>query len=306
MNRKKSLSLILGVAANLIVPVLAVAAEPATIERLSYVGLEIGAAAKPDAANQARLDHAYGKLPLQFEANRGQTDASVGFLSRGRGYTLFLTSTEAVMVLTRREARGKRDRFSLTKPGLAQPEKTTQTVVRMKLVGANPKPKLAGLEELPGKVNYFIGNDPKKWRTNVPTCARVEYKNVYPGVNLVYYGNQRQLEYDLVVAPGADPKAIRLAFDGVDKLALDAQGNVILHTAGGELLQRAPIVYQEIDGARQKISGRYVLKTKDRVGFQVAAYDRTKPLVIDPVLVYSTHLGGSGYSAANAIAVDAA
>jgi uncharacterized repeat protein (TIGR01451 family) len=306
MNRKKSLSLILGVAANLIVPVLAVAAEPATIERLSYVGLEIGAAAKPDAANQARLDHAYGKLPLQFEANRGQTDASVGFLSRGRGYTLFLTSTEAVMVLTRREARGKRDRFSLTQPGLAQPEKTTQTVVRMKLVGANPKPKLAGLEELPGKVNYFIGNDPKKWRTNVPTCARVEYKNVYPGVNLVYYGNQRQLEYDLVVAPGADPKAIRLAFEGVHKFALDAQGNLILHTAGGELLQRAPIVYQEIDGARQKISGRYVLKTKDRVGFQVAAYDRTKPLVIDPVLVYSTYLSGTGYDEGFGIAVDTA
>src|SRR5436853_1109070 len=260
MNRKKSLGFILGVAANLILPVLAVAAEPATIARSSYVGLEIGAAAKPDATNQARLDQAYGKLPLQFEANRGQTDSSVQFLSRGRGYTLFLTSTEAVMVLTKREARAKRDRFSLAKPRLAQPEKITQTVVRMKLVGANPKPKVAGLVELPGRVNYFIGNDPKKWRTNVPTYARVEYKNIYPGVNLVYYGNQRQLEYDLVVTPGADPKAIRLAFEGVDKFALDAQGNLILHTVGGEVLQRAPIVYQEINGARRKIAGRYVLK----------------------------------------------
>jgi len=305
MNRKKSLSFILGVAANLILPVLAVAAEPATIARSSYVGLEIGAAAKPDAASQARLDQAYGKLPLQFEANRGQTDASVEFLSRGRGHTLFLTPTEAVMVLTKREARAKRDRFSLTKPERAQPEKTTQTVVKMKLVGANPKPKLAGLEELPGKVNYFIGNDPKKWRTNVPTYARVEYKNVYPGVNLVYYGSQRQLEYDFVVAPGADPKAIRLAFEGVDKLALDAHGNLILHTAGGEVLQRAPIVYQEINGARQKISGRYVLKGKDPVGFQVAAYDASQPLVIDPVLVYSTYLGGSDVDAGFGIAVDA-
>src|SRR6266851_502774 len=241
MDRKISLSFILGAAANLILPVLAVAAEPATIERSSYVGLEIGAAAKPDAANQARLDQAYGKLPLQFEANRGQTDASVEFLSRGRGYTLFLTSTEAVMVLTRREARAKRDRFSLTEPGLAQPEKTTQTIVRRKLVDANPKPKIAGLGELPGKVNYFIGNDPKKWRTNVPTYARVEYKNVYPGVNLVYYGGQRQLEYDFVVAPGADPKAIRLAFEGVDNFALDTQGNLILHIAGARWSSALPL-----------------------------------------------------------------
>src|SRR5207302_11394691 len=147
MNRKKSLSLILGVAANLILPVLVVAAEPAKIERSSYVGLEIGAVAKPDAANQARLDQAYGKLPLQFEANWGQTDASVGFLSRGRGYTLFLTSTEAVMVLSKREARARRDGFSLAKPERVQPEKTTRTVVRLKLVGANPKPNKAGLEE---------------------------------------------------------------------------------------------------------------------------------------------------------------
>src|SRR5437016_1223108 len=260
MNRKKSLSLILGVAANLILPVLVVAAEPATIDRSSYVGLEIGAGAKPDAANQARLDQAYGKLPLQFEANRGQTDASVKFLSRGRGYTLFLTSTEAVMVLTKREARAKRDRFSLTKPQLAQPEKTTQTVVRMKLVGANPKPKVAGLEELPGKISYFIGNDPKKWRTNVPTYARVEYKNIYPGVNLVYYGNQRQLEYDLVVTPGADPGVIQLGFTGDQGLELDDEGNLVLHTAGGGVVEQAPVVYQEGAAGREAVAGRYVLE----------------------------------------------
>ena len=258
------------------------------------VEVEYTAPTKPSGSKHARLDQAYGKLPLSFEANYGQTDRRVKFLSRGRGYTLLLTSSEAVFVFTKREAIAKRDRLRDLKPELRQPERFTQTVVRMRLVGANPKPPISGREALPGKVNYFIGNDPAKWRANVPTYHKVEYKDVYPGVNLVYYGNQRQLEYDFVVSPGADPRAIRLAFEGVDKLELDAQGNLILRTPSGEVVQRAPIVYQVMNGGRREISGRYQLKGKDRVGFQVAAYDRTKPLVIDPVLVYSTYLGGSG------------
>ena len=211
------------------------------------------------------------------------------------------------MALTKPAAPAKRDKLRLMKPNLTKPERLTPTVVRMKLVGANPRPQVAGGEELPGKVNYFIGNDPKKWRTNVPTYARVEYRDVYHGVNLVYYGNQRQLEYDFVVAPGADPRAIRLSFQGLDKLTVEGQGNLALYIAGGQVLQHAPIVYQEINGVRREISGRYVLQGKDRVGFQVAAYDRSKPLVIDPVLAYSTYLGGSGDdNQALGIAVDAA
>ena len=237
---------------------------------------------KPTGATQARVEQTYGKLPLTFEANQGQTDTRVKFLSRGHGYTLFLTPTEAVFVFAKREATAKRDKLRDLKPELRQPEKVTQTVVRMKLVGANPKPPIAGREELPGKVNYFIGDDPTKWRSNVPTYARVEYQNVYRGVNLVYYGNQRQLEYDFVVSPGADPKAIRLAFEGVDKLTLDARGNLVLRTAGGKVVQRTPLVYQETSSGRREISGRYLLKGKDRVGFEVAVYDRTMPLVIDP------------------------
>ena len=128
-------------------------------------------------------------------------------------------------------------------------------VVRMKLVGANPSPRVSGLEELPGKSNYFIGNDPSQWRTNVPHYAKVQYNDVYPGVDLVYYGNQRQLEYDLVVAPGADPGAIALSFEGVERLRIDAQGDLVLHTSGGQIRQHKPLVYQEVDGGHREIAG---------------------------------------------------
>src|SRR5882672_6479114 len=150
------------------------------------------------AATDARLNESYGKLPLHFEANRGQTDKDVRFLSRGPGYGLYLTAGEAVLVLSKHAD-------------------TKRVALRMSLVGAARKPLVSGLEEQPGKANYFIGKDPAKWRTNVPTYAKVHYHDVYPGIDLVYYGNQRQLEYDFVVAPGADPRKVVLAFKGADK-----------------------------------------------------------------------------------------
>ena len=260
---------------------------------LSGVEGESAASAWPEASTVSSA-RTYGQLPLSFEANRGQTDGRVKFLARSRGQTLFLTPTEAVLVLTKIDARVSRDKARFRKAERARRDKVIRTAVRMKLVGANPDPQLSGLEEQPGKVNYFIGNDPAKWRTNVPTYARVEYRDAYPGVNLVYYGNQRQLEYDFVVAAGADPGVIRLSFEGVDKLTLDGHGNLVFQAAAGRIIQRSPVVYQEIGGIRREIAGRYVLRGKTRVGFQVAAYDRTKPLVIDPVLIYSTYLGGSG------------
>src|SRR3989442_679598 len=246
---------------------------------------------------------AYGKLPLSFEANQGQTEPQVKFLSRGSGYTLFLTSTEAVLMLTKADAHAKH-----RIPGearLVEPEKGAGTVLRMKLLGANPAPAVAGVGELPGKSNYFVGNDPKKWRANVPTYAKIEYRDVYPGVNLVYYGNQRQLEHDFVVSPGADPKAITLAFEGMDGVAIDALGDLVLRADGGEVRLRKPIVYQEQDGQRAVIPTRYVLKAEREVAFEVAAYDATKPLIIDPVLAYSTYLGGSGGDQGFGVAVDA-
>src|SRR5438093_5070067 len=240
-------------------------------------------------ATKPQVLAAYGKLPLSFEANQGQTDPQVKFLSRGRGYTLFLTPTEAVLTLTKADAHAKR-RLS-GDATLVEPEKRAGTVLRMRLVGANPAPEVAGVGELPGKSNYFLGNDPKKWRTNVPTYAKVEYQDVYPGVNLVYYGNQRQLEHDFLVSPGADPKAITLAFEGVDGVAIDALGDLVLRADGGEVRLRKPFVYQDHDGQRAVIPTRYVLTAERHVAFEVAAYDATKPLIIDPVLVYSALLG---------------
>src|SRR5882762_8081425 len=160
------------------------------------------------AATDPRVSESYAKLPLYFEANQGQTDKDVRFLSRGAGYSLYLTAGEAVLVLAKPDAKAHGKSVAL----------------RMSLVGAARKPVVSGLDEQPGRANYFIGKDPAKWRTNVATYAKVHYQNVYPGIDLVYYGNQRQLEYDFVVAPGSDPKKIVLGFKGADELQLDAKG----------------------------------------------------------------------------------
>src|SRR6266850_132631 len=257
------------------------------------------------AAAEARPSETYGRLPLHFEANLGQTNEDVRFLARGPGYSVYLTAGEAVVVLAKPNADAKRDAHA-TRERLGTQTRATPIVVRMSLVGAATKPLVSGLDELPGKANYFIGKDPAKWRTNVPTYAKVRYHEVYPGIDLVYYGNQRRLEYDFLVAPGADPNGIVIGFQGAERLEIDAQGELVLHVAGGVIRQRVPVIYQEIDGVRTKIEGRYVLKDKHRVGFQVAAYDLARPLVIDPVLVYSAYLGGSGSEQALGIAVDAA
>jgi uncharacterized protein (TIGR03437 family) len=238
--------------------------------------------------SSAVLLGAYGKLPLSFEPNRGQADPEVRFLARGNGYTLFLTATETVLSLPEPAAPGSRNE--------KQTGKTT--VLRMKLVGANGGASVAWLDELPGKSNYFIGNDPSKWRRNVPTYAKVRFQSVYPGVDLIYYGQPGKLEYDFVVAPGADPERIRFALEGASQPAVDANGDLMLT---GGLRLRKPTLYQEVFGMRQEVMGAYRL-TRRHVSFEVGAYDRQKPLVIDPVLTYSTFLAGE----ANGIAVDAA
>ena len=223
---------------------------------------------QPDAATKARLNEMYAQLPLSFEANAGQADSRIDFISRGSGYTLFLTPGEAVLALR-------------------------STALRMKFVGSETKPQVAGQEELAGKVNYLVGNNPQRWRTGISTYAKVAYQNLYPGVDLVYYGNQRQLEYDFVVRPGTDPNIIALNFEGADQVKVDAQGELVLHASGGEIRQRKPLIYQEVDGVRHEVAGSYKLKDRNTVGFQLADYDTSKPLVIDPVLVYSTFLGSS-------------
>jgi hypothetical protein len=249
-----------------------------------------------DAANKMRVSEAYGKLPMSFEPNRGQTDKRVKFLSRGSGYALFLASNEATLALYKNEAES--DSTSRAhRPSLS-------SIVRMRLKGTKPRPKIEGLEQLQGKTNYLIGNDRTKWHTNIPTFAQVQYRGVYPGIDILYYGKQRQLEYDFRVAAGADPGKIRIAFDGADKLAIDAEGNLILKASGGDIIQPAPAIYQENHGSRESIAGRYVLRGDKEIGFEVAPYDRSKPLVIDPQLIYATFYGGTGADVGNGIAVD--
>ena len=291
-----------------------------------------------------RIAPEYPRLPLQFEANRGQTDARVKFLSRGPGYTLFLTNNEAVLSLRNAECRGGSAKCQAksgkckagagASPVTRHPSPVTRHAIRMRLVGASAGAGWEGLAPLPGKVNYLVGRDPAKWQRNLPTYAQVRSKGVYPGVDLVYYGasdashgsRQGQLEYDFVVAPGADPSRIRLAFDGADKVRVDKAGDLVLGTTAGDLRFRKPRVYQEIAGRRVAVAGAWSLDGGFRVqgsgfsaarvdrkskienrksaSFRIAAYDHTRPLVIDPVLSYDTYFGGQYCDYAFAVAVD--
>ncbi|MCG3116314.1 MAG: SBBP repeat-containing protein [Candidatus Manganitrophus sp. SA1] len=245
-------------------------------------------ATPPDRQNRARAKAAYGELPLSFESNEGQTDEDVAFLSRGNGYTLFLTPNEVVL--------------SLKNPADSSPP----SVLRMQLLGADPQPRISGEGPLPGKSNYFIGQDRKKWRTDIRNYKKVKYQNVYPGIDLVHYGNRRRLEYDFIVSPGADPDVIQLGFQGAEKVEIDRQGDLILHIKGETVRMHRPVIYQEGKAGRETVSGRYFLEEKRRVRFALGRYDRSRPLVIDPILSYSTYLGGSGVDSGRSIAVDAA
>lgn len=267
---------------------------------------------REDAATMkaVRLPHGakYGDLPLSFEANRGQVDSQVDFVSRGSGYHLFLTPSEAVLSLTNRAGSESR-KVSLArgKSVKADSIKASNTVVRLQFVGADSRARAVGSAKLEGTSNYFIGGDPKGWRTGIPNYAGVKYEAIYPGIDLVYYGNQGQLEYDFIVAPGSDARAIKLVMKGANKIVLDSAGDLVLHTATGQLRQHKPFIYQEgRDGRRKQIAGRYTLEGENQIGFQIGVYDHTKPLVIDPVLVYSTYLSGSGADEGASIAVDAA
>src|SRR5262249_24807680 len=177
--------------------------------------------------------------------------------------------------------------------------------VCMEVVGGNGSAPVSGVGRLPGVVNYFLGNDPNQWHTGIATYARVQYDDVYAGIDLVYYGNQRQLEYDFVVRPGADPNVIRLGFAGAERVEVDAAGDLVVRAGGQQIQQHKPFVYQEVGGERQEVASTFVVQGL-QVGFRVGEYDAGRPLVIDPVLSYSTYLGGSGYDAGRAIAVDPA
>jgi len=257
----------------------------------------------------------FAKLPLTFEANQGQSSSRAQYISRGSGYTLLLSADEALLKLNS-PARKKSGNFGPPIPqsdgGHSDP---VSGLLHMRLVGANSTAKMSGLEEQPGKSNYFIGNDPNRWRTGVPNYAKVQYQSVYSGIDLVYYGNQRQLEYDFVVAPGADPGAIamQIAADSVPAqsrkstpLSIAANGDLKISLPNGNVLLHKPVVYQPTSSVSSKnlVPARWVIKDRDRVGFELAEYDVKRPLIIDPALSFSTYLGGSLDDTAYSIAVD--
>jgi hypothetical protein len=236
------------------------------------------AGVKRSALASARINGNYGNLPMSFEENRGQTDRSVKFVSQGQGYSMFLTPSEVVLSLQSAPPVSKSGRHAS---------------IRMAFSGAKAA-TVTGEDRQAATSSYFVGNDPAKWVTGAPNYSRVRYQGLYPGVDLVFYGNQRQLEYDLVVAPGADPRTVHLQFDGVDTMRVDGAGNLVLNAGNGEVQQHRPAIYQERDGIRERVDGRYVIQPHNRVTFEIAHYDRSKPLVIDPVLSFATYLGTPG------------
>ena len=230
----------------------------------------------------------YGLAP-RFEPNLGQADRQVRFLSRGQGYTMLMTGTGAVLKLRRPADPAK----GTPAPQPSRP--AADAVVGLTFEGANPDPVIAGNGRLPGVSNYLLGSDPGGWITGVPNYSRVSYRELYQGIDLDWYANRAgELEFDLTLAPGVDPAAIRLSYAGVAGLEVDGAGGLVLEAGGHRLRQAPPVVYQRVDGARRDLWGRYVLHGDRRAGFAVAGYDPSLPLVIDPVITYSTYLGGSG------------
>ena len=284
----------------------------ASLRDLAFTTLVAGQgavnSARPLPRSPATRSSNYRQLPLSFQANVGQTDSRVQFLSAANGAMLFLTSTEAVFRLEKPPARGGWRAEGGGQGGVAdslgEVGPPGSAVVRMQLIGATPGARGVGLDALPTRANYFLGDDPAAWRTNVASYGRVEFPGVYTGIDLVYYGNQGQLEYDFVVAPGADPRAISLHFGGANGVTLDAAGNLVVQTAAGPLVQHRPVLYQTVGGVRQPVAGSFVLEGSNQVGVTVGRYDPTQALVIDPTLAYSSYLGGSGEEMALGLAVD--
>lgn len=253
--------------------------------------------AVPSAAMRS-IHASFAALPLAFEQNQGQTDGQVKYMARASGYELFLTGNDAVFSLhtnTPGDADARRGVRTpeLRNKNLRNDSPGRPSAVRMRLVNGKSDATVTATEPLPGKSNYFIGNDPKKWHTNVAQYGRVSYQSIYPGIDLAYYGAQSKLEFDFIVAAQSDPAAIDLAFSGVRRLATDEAGNLIVSSAAGDILLHKPVAYQRQGGTRQPVDARFVLKPHNEVHFQLGEYDRGRELIIDPSVTYATYLGGS-------------
>jgi fibronectin type 3 domain-containing protein/photosystem II stability/assembly factor-like uncharacterized protein len=272
---------------------------------------------KPDIAS-TNFELNYRKAPLQFEINHGQFNEEVRFFVRGSVYNLFLTTHEIILV-SHPTPPSDKNRFTREKsePGRERPEWKGQiesSVIRIRFVGVNQESQLRGLEEKTSRVNYLYGSNPSKWHYGVPTYARVRYEAIYPGIDLVFYGNDGHLEYDIVVSPGGDPELVQLELEGADKIELDSSGDLVLSTASGEIRMGKPQIYQEFEGERWTIPGGFrlinftgdpnSLNVPKQIGFHISAYNREKVLIIDPVVNYSVYLGGTQTDLSDGIAVD--
>jgi centrosomal CEP192-like protein/beta-propeller repeat-containing protein len=279
---------------------------------LMAFALAAGAAEHPKSAFAPPSQIQYASLPLAFEQNRGQTNSAVKFLARGAGYALFLTEQEAVMSLERSVANSQQASVTAQPGSNGHQRNIRKDVIRLRWARANPAPRIEGLDRQTGRSNYLIGSDPAKWVKDAPEYSRVEYHGIYPGIDIAWYGNQRQLEFDIDLAPGADPGSLRLEIMGENhhpaKLRIDSDGELVVRTRAGDVRFRKPVAYQPVGGAgkrRHFLAARYVIEKDGQIGFEVSGDDAAKPLVIDPVLAYSTYLGGTDYNYATGIAVDA-
>ncbi|XZN92083.1 MAG: SBBP repeat-containing protein [Microcoleus sp.] len=241
--------------------------------------------------NSQNQQTSYGQIPLSFIANAGQTDPNVKFQVKGAGHSIYFTPNEITFTAFQKP----------NEPGNAA---TTSSIVRSSLANSNPNPTISGLEKLPGFANFILGEDSSQWRTDVPTFNGVVYQNVYQGIDRVFQGTEGQLKSEFLVAPFADPSQIKMNYSGVNNIRLREDGALILETQLGELIDNAPIVYQDINGQRVNVPAAYNLLGNGQVSFSLGEFDRTQPLVIDPVLAYSTYLGGSGFDSANRMTVD--
>lgn len=235
------------------------------------------------AGRSAGASYQFSHLPLAFEVNRGQVDSQVKYLAHTGSFSAYLTSSGVIVGFHPRVGDAHTRHVSTPAPA----------PVAMQFIGANMEPSIAGLNELAGKANYLIGGDPRRWWTDVPTYGRVEYANLYSGIDLLFYGSRQQLEYDFQVGAGADPSKISFSVSGADHIALNQAGDLVLGGLDRHVVERAPYAYQFVDGARRTVPAQYTLRG-DTVSFQLGAYDPARPLVIDPVLSYSTYVGGSG------------
>ena len=265
------------------------------------------------APAKRKLMSAYARQPLGFEKNEGQTDPQFKFLTRGADYSMYLSSQKMSIWLQHPGLQNPGLQRSISQsasgsggsgPSTGGVSAGADNFLDIALVGASALSSGSAVDELPGKSNYFHGNDPSRWHTNVARYQKVRYSGIYPGIDLVYYGNQRQVEHDFVVSPAGDPGQIILQITGATSMLLNQAGDAVLHLEHGDVVLKKPALYQQVAAARREITGGYILRGANRLGFAVGDYDHSLPLVIDPMLLYKTDIGGSGFEQTAGIAVD--